>query len=39
VPIRAAIDTFGGLDVVVNNAGILRDPYWAGREHATQRLK
>ncbi|MGC8074641.1 SDR family NAD(P)-dependent oxidoreductase, partial [Salmonella enterica] len=23
--VRQAIDTFGGLDVVINNAGILRD--------------
>jgi len=24
--IAAAVDTFGGLDVMVNNAGITRDP-------------
>lgn len=32
--VRAAIDTFGGLDVVVNNAGIVRDRMFVSSEAA-----
>ena len=32
--VQLAVDTFGGLDVLVNNAGILRDRMFVNSEHA-----